>query len=257
MPKLLTILPNDESSVCSHSLCRKLSLDKKKNISTIKVDRLMWGVEKSHLDNFLSNRHQMFREVLKPMSPVSFKNNNNDNGSQIHKNKASKSPYLKHMKSLREKELFLLKTGLITDPSSIDDGNLKKEITIQNQLQSIVSTIQLYNYKCKKVANNNNNNINRREKNNTSNSSLWSSDSTLDTNLSTSSLHADTLSYLVANSSNQWWRNDDRADSSNFSVNSGNTACSAGSEYGLLEGELVSLNGDDELISNDSDSIRH
>lgn len=250
MPKLLPISPTDESSVCSHSLCRKLSLDSnKKKVSSIKVDRLMWGIQPTHLDNFLSNRHQMFREVLKPMSPVSFKSNYDNS---LNKSKASKSPYLKHMKSLREKELFLLKTGLITDPSGIDDGNLKKEMTIQNQLQSIVSPINVKKSKHKKVGNI----INKREKNNnTSNSSLWSSESTLDSNISTG-LHADTLSYLVANSSNQWWRND-RADSSGFSVNSGNTACSGGSEYGIFEAELVSLNGDDELISNDSDSIRH
>ena len=250
MPKLLPLITNEESSVYSSSLCRKLSLDSnKKKVSPVKVDRLGWGEQPTHLDNYLSNRHQMFRGVLKPMSPVSFKNNN-DNGLKLHKTKANRSPYLMHLKSLREKELFLLKMGLINDTSSIDDSNLKKELTIQSQLESIVSPI-----KVKKSSKKTGNNVNRREQS-TSNSSLWSCDSTIDSNISTRSLHADTLSYLVANSSNQWWRNE-RADSSGFSVNSANTACSGGSEYGVFEAELVSLNGDDELISNDSDSIRH
>lgn len=235
MPRLLQLSMSEDSSVCSHSLCRKLSISSSSIPSTAKNDRLIWGQGPTHLEKFLSNRHQMFREILKPMSPVSFTRTSND--SMGNKTKASKSPYLKHMKSLRDKELFLLKSGLISDSSGIDDANLKKEIALQNQLQSIVSPINILNSKRKKRSKG------KPASSNISVSSLWSDDSTLET----TSLHADTLSYLVANSSNDWWKND--------RATSGDTACSGGSEYGIFEGELVSLNGDDELISNDSDSV--
>ena len=242
MPKIVRLSPNDESSVCAHSLCRKLSYDSKNksssSSSSVKLDRLMWS-SPSHLEQYLSNRHQMFREVLKPMSPVSFKR---DDSTQQHKVSASKSPYLKHMKSLRVKELFLLKSGLISDSSNIADANLKKEIALQNQLQSIVSPINIPTKR--KTKKHPKGNRLKPFSSNTSSSSVWSDDGTLESNMS---LHADTLSYLVTNSSNsKWWKN-------NRSVSSGD---SGGSEYGIFEGELVSLNGDDELISNDSDSIR-
>ena len=240
MPKLLPLSQNEDSSVCSHSLCRKLSsisssisIDSKK-CARAPADRLVWGQGPSHLEKFLSNRHQMFREILRPMSPVSFARSND---TMIHKSKASKSPYLKHMKSLRDKELFLLKSGLISDSSGIDDANLKKEIALQNQLQSIVSPISILKPKRKRLIQN------KYISSNASVGSLWSDESSLES----TSLHADTLSYLVANSSNEWWKNN--------RATSGDTACSGGSEYGIFEGELVSLNGDDELISNDSDSV--
>jgi len=239
MPKIVRLTPNDESSICAHSLCRKLSYDSKNksSSSSVKLDRLMWS-SPSHLEQYLSNRHQMFREVLKPMSPVSFKR---DDSTRQHKVSASKSPYLKHMKSLRVKELFLLNSGLIPD-SNIADANLKKEIALQNQLQSIVSPINISSKRKTKKTTPKGNRL-KPFSSNTSSSSVWSDDGTLESNMS---LHADTLSYLVTNSSNsKWWKNN-RADSGD----------SGGSEYGIFEGELVSLNGDDELISNDSDSIR-
>lgn len=237
MPKISRLSPNDESSVCSHSLCRKL--DESMSIKQTKQkqsNRLMWGHEPSHLQHFLSNRHQTFRDILKPMSPVSFKRDNDSNLQSVYnKSQASRSsPYLKHMKSLRDKELFLLKSGIISDSSSLADINLKKEITLQHQLQLIVSPINLNNAaKNKKTARN------RLKPSSTSTSSFWSDDSSIQS----TSLHAD------QRSTNEWFKaNSDRADS-------GGTACSGGSEYGIFEGELVSLNGDDELISNDSDSV--
>lgn len=231
MPKISRLSPNDESSVCSHSLCRKL--DESMSIKQTKQkqsNRLMWGREPSHLQHFLSNRHQTFRDILKPMSPVSFKRDNDKNLQSVYNKSQARSPYLKHMKSLRDKELFLLKSGIISDSSSLADINLKKEITLQHQLQLIVSPINLNS--AAKVRN-------RLKPSSTSTSSYWSDDSSIQS----TSLHAD------QRSTNEWWKaNRDRADS-------GGTACSGGSEYGIFEGELVSLNGDDELISNDSDSV--
>lgn len=208
MPKITRLKPYDESSVCSHSLCRKL--DESMSIKQ-------------------TNRHQTFRDVLKPMSPVSFKRDNDNNLQSVYNKSQARSPYLKHMKSLRDKELFLLKSGIISDSSSLADINLKKEITLQHQLQLIVSPINLNNAaKNKKTA-----------RNRLKPSTFWSDDSSIQsTNL-----------YADQRSTNEWWKaNRDRADS-------GGTACSGGSEYGIFEGELVSLNGDDELISNDSDSV--